>query len=50
MFHGVLQGRTCIESLDSYPANLELHMFRFRGDRLVGQKAMKLASVRRVDF
>jgi broad specificity phosphatase PhoE len=37
MFHGVLKGSSCIESLANYPSNLELSRFRFSGHRLVDQ-------------
>jgi broad specificity phosphatase PhoE len=42
MFHGVLRGLSCIESLATYPANLELYIFRFLDDRLVEEKVIKL--------
>lgn len=42
MFHGVLSGSTCIESLAKYPSNLELNTFRFSDDRLVGQEVAGL--------
>jgi broad specificity phosphatase PhoE len=42
MFHGVLRGLNCIESLGGYPANLELVRFCFNGDRLVDEKIAKL--------
>jgi hypothetical protein len=42
MFHGVLRGLNCIESLAKYPANLELYRFFFSGDRLVEEKVIKL--------
>lgn len=42
MFHGVLRGLSCIESLAAYPANLELSIFRFLDDRLVEEKVIKL--------
>jgi broad specificity phosphatase PhoE len=43
MFHGVLKGLNCIESLAVYPSNLELVRFRFSGKRLVEIKLAKLA-------
>ncbi len=43
MFHGMLRGLNCIESLGVYPANLELARFRFSGDRLVEEKVARLA-------
>jgi broad specificity phosphatase PhoE len=50
MFHGVLRGLTCIESLAVYPSNLELNVFRFWGDRLAAQKVVKLAAHGKVKF
>ncbi len=35
MFHGLLRGLNCIESLAAYPANLELATFEFSGRRLL---------------
>lgn len=35
LFHGLLRGQSCIPSLGSFPANLELARFRFADDRLV---------------
>lgn len=43
MFHGVLRGSNCIESLALYPSNMELNRFRFSGTRLVSEKRIKLA-------
>ena len=43
MFHGVLRGLNCIESLASYPANLELDRFRFIGRRLAEEDIVKLS-------
>lgn len=43
MFHGVMRGVTCIESLALYPANLELARFIFDGDHLAEEKVQKLA-------
>jgi len=45
MFHGVLRGLNCIESLASYPANLELARFRFSGRRLVEESVVGLSDV-----
>ena len=42
MFHGVLRGGNCVESLISYPATLELTTFRFHGSRLVDEAAVRL--------
>lgn len=43
MFHGLLRGLNCIESLASYPGNLELGRFRFVGRRLVGEETVRLS-------
>ena len=43
MFHGVLKRSNCIESLASYPANLELSRFCFTGERLREETVVKLA-------
>lgn len=45
MLHGVLRGLTCIESLASYPANLELWRFDFANDRLEKETVIKLTEV-----
>ena len=42
MLHGVLRGGNCVESLLASPATLELTTFRFRGDLLVDEAAMRL--------
>lgn len=43
MFHGVLKGSSCIESLAVYPANLELASFCFSGNRLQEVRTAKLS-------
>ncbi len=48
MFHGVLRGSNCIESLAVYPANLELRRFDFTGDLPAGESAVKLSDVKDV--
>ena len=42
MFHGLLRGITCIESLADYPPNLELFKFQYMGNRLVDQSRTRL--------
>jgi broad specificity phosphatase PhoE len=42
MFHGVLRGGNCVESLIAYPSTLELTTFRFRGSRLLDETAVRL--------
>jgi broad specificity phosphatase PhoE len=43
MFHGVLKGSNCIESLAFFPSSLELSSFYFSGNRLVEVKTRKLS-------
>ena len=45
MFHGVLRGSNCIESLAVYPSNLELASFYFSGNHLKEAKTVKLMNV-----
>jgi broad specificity phosphatase PhoE len=45
MFHGVLKGSNCIESLGVYPSNLELSTFCFSGNKLTEAKSAKLNQV-----
>ena len=42
MFHGVLRESNCIESLGTYPSNLELAKFQFVGEQLVDEKVTRL--------
>ncbi len=43
MFHGILRGMSCIESLAvAYPSNLELTIFHFQGRRLFHEKILRL--------
>jgi len=42
MFHGVLKGSSCIESLAVYPSNLELDSFYFTDNQLTEIKNIKL--------
>lgn len=42
MFHGVLRGLNCIESLGTYPSNLELARFQFAGEQLVDEHTSRL--------
>lgn len=50
MFHGVLRGLSCIESLAVYPSNLELATFRFCDNQLVDEKVVKLVGAKQVSF
>jgi broad specificity phosphatase PhoE len=42
LFHGLLRGLSCIESLAFFPGNLELSRFRFEGERLAGESCRRL--------
>jgi broad specificity phosphatase PhoE len=42
MFHGLLRSLNCIESLGSYPSNLELARFQFVDEQLVNEKVTRL--------
>ena len=42
MFHGLLRGLTCIESLGTYPSNLELAKFLFEEQQVVDEKVTRL--------
>jgi 2,3-bisphosphoglycerate-dependent phosphoglycerate mutase len=50
MFHGVLRGRTCIESLADYPSSLRLYEFRVDGGRLVEESETPLLVNAQVGF
>jgi probable phosphoglycerate mutase len=51
LFHGVLRGLSCIESLAfAYPANLELSIFRFCDKHLVDEKAVRLGGSNGLTF
>ena len=42
LFHGLLLGLNCIESLARYPANLELWRFRLEGEQVVDHSVCRL--------
>jgi 2,3-bisphosphoglycerate-dependent phosphoglycerate mutase len=50
MFHGVLKGSTCIESLAVYPSNLVLYKFVFQGNQLVETHVTNLTPGEGVHF
>lgn len=50
MCHGVLRGSNCIESLGTYPGNLQLRRLHFIGRRLVSEEVMELSKSRPPDF
>lgn len=41
-FHGLIRHKSWIESLATYPSNLELRSFRFKGSRLLSESSIKL--------
>ncbi len=45
MFHGVLKGSSCIESLAMFPSSLELASFCFSNNRLVEASTVKLMNI-----
>ena len=49
-FHGLLRGKSCIESLGEWVTNLEMTSFLFEGNRVVGESKVKLPGARPVDF
>ena len=50
MFHGVLRGISCIESLAVFPSNLTFVSFWFCGNRLVQERTVKLSDANGVKF
>lgn len=50
MFHGVLRGSNCIESLGFFPSNLELFRFFFFEDRLIKEEVIRLAPSDKINF
>ena len=42
-FHGLIRGKSCIESLGIEVPNLELTAFRFRRSRLISESSMRLS-------
>jgi len=49
-FHGVLRGKSCIESLGEWVANLEMTSFSFNGNRLTGESKVHLTGARPAEF
>jgi broad specificity phosphatase PhoE len=49
-FHGVLRGKSCIESLSEWVTNLEMTSFSFEGNRLVGESKFHLTGARIAEF
>jgi broad specificity phosphatase PhoE len=50
MFHGLLRGWNCIESLAAYPANLELTRFEFTGDRRTLERTVTLSDAQDIPW
>lgn len=50
MFHGLLRGLNCIESLAVYPSNLELTTFNFKGKQFVDERIYKVNSMENEAF
>jgi len=49
-FHGLIRGKRWIESLASYPSNLELRSFRFKASRLLGESSIKLSERKQINW
>lgn len=49
-FHGLIRGKTWIESLASYPSNLELTSFYFKGSRLLDESTIKLLGRKQISW
>jgi len=49
-FHGLLRGKSCIESLGEWVNNLEMISFSFDGNRLVGERKVSLTGARAPEF
>lgn len=49
-FHGLIRGKSCIESLGEWVTNLEMTSFLFEGNRLVGERKVKLPGATPEDF
>jgi broad specificity phosphatase PhoE len=49
-FHGLLRGKSCIESLADWPSDLEMTSFTISGNRLIEERTAKLAGADRFDW
>jgi len=49
-FHGLIRGKSWIESLASYPPNLELTSFRLKASRLLGESSIKLSDRKEISW
>ncbi|HEY5133506.1 MAG TPA: histidine phosphatase family protein [Candidatus Krumholzibacteriaceae bacterium] len=49
-FHGLLRGKSCIESLADWTSDLEMTSFTFSGNRLTEERTAKLAGADRLDW
>jgi broad specificity phosphatase PhoE len=49
-FHGLLRGKSCIESLADWTSDLEMTSFTLSGNRLIEERTAKLAGADRFDW
>jgi broad specificity phosphatase PhoE len=49
-FHGLLRGKSCIESLADWPSNLQMTSFTFAGNRLLETRSVNLIESKRFDW
>jgi len=49
-FHGLLRGKSCIESLADWTSNLEMTSFTFSGNRVLEERSVKLIDKKQYDF
>jgi broad specificity phosphatase PhoE len=49
-FHGLLRGKSCIESLADWTSNLEMTSFTLLGNRLLEERSVKMIDKKRSDF
>jgi broad specificity phosphatase PhoE len=49
-FHGLLRGKSCIESLADWTSDLEMTSFTISGNRLIEERTAKLAGADRFDW
>jgi broad specificity phosphatase PhoE len=49
-FHGLLRGKSCIESLADWTLDIEMTSFTFSGNRLIEERTARLAGAGRLDW
>ena len=49
-FHGLLRGKSCIESLADWTSDLEMTSFTFSGNRLIEERTARPAGAGRLDW